>query len=547
MEKHLKPLSFLWLFGFASFFSILVIPHIFSDSPTNDEPGELTNGYFYWQGDVVTHNRHPPFSILLQALPLRLIPLKEAPPSSTQDKQLRSYDFFFILNKNRYEWMTAGGRWVTFLFGLGIGLLLFLQTRRSLHAEGLAALILWAFHPTILAYSTLSIADIPVTFFFLAAILAFQRRLEKPDLRWSLASGALAAAACCSKFSALALIPIFVLLEALRFSREPAGKKAGFPGLVARDWAWGAGAFIVFISAVYLPGTLLQPDHRPPLVYFLRGLSNMMGYSGFHHPTYFLGQATRQNHWLYFPVAFGLKNTIPFTFLVMLGTVKGLRRKKIYPPWMWITPVLFFLCVLPVQNLGIRYLLPSFPFLILMAARTLGAEWDRGKRAGRRAVRLALGGLLLWNAVSVLVNQPNLISYFNDFIPPENKIRYLADNDLDIGQDLKRLAQVGKERGWKEIKLAQFGGALDPSLYGLSCRSWTQRDLSGPQPGEVYAVNLSLFQIGPVFWPDLLPIAQGWAATTPPTGRVGDTWVYFEMPGKPTMDFSPSLSTIRIF
>jgi hypothetical protein len=146
-----------------------------------------------------------------------------------------------------------------------------------------------------------------------------------------------------------------------------------------------------------------------------------------------------------------------------------------------------------------------------------------------------------------LASEPNLISYFNDLVPVERKVYFLADSDLDMGQDLKRLAALGRQRGWNHIKLAQFGGALDPSFYGLSWVPWTQKDLSGPQPGQVYVVNVTLFQTGPVFDPDLLPIARSWASTSSPTGRVGDSWLYFEIPGKASADPSPSLSSVRIF
>ena len=547
MNPPAKTLNFGWFLLFALAFSVQVVPGIYQNSPTDDEPIELTNGYFYWKGDVVTHNHHPPLPKVLQALPLRLRTLDETIPPAAQDNQLRAYHFFFVANKGRFEWMTACGRWVSLLFGLAIGFLLFIQTRRAAPVAGFTALGLWAFHPTFLAYSGLSMADIPVTFFFLASVLAFQKHMENPGPFWGLMTGGLAASAACSKFSALALVPLFALLEGWSFFSRAKNAKPLPRHSVISDWLFGSASFLTVISILYLPGTLLQPDHRFPIVYFFKGLAHMVGYSDFHHPTFFLGQGSRQNHWLYFPAAFLLKNPVPFSLLVFLAFAEGIRKKNKYPAWMWVTPVFFFFCVLPVQNLGVRYLLPAFPFLILMAAKMAGDWRDNRHLNGRRARRLLLAGLLIWNTASVLASEPNLIGYFNDLIPTTRKIYFLSDSDLDMGQDMKRLAVAGRERGWKKIKLAQFGGALDPSFYGLNWVPWTQKDLSGPQAGQTYVVNVTLFQTGPVFSPDLLSIARGWASTTVPTGRVGDSWIYFEMPGKPSPDTSPRLPSVRIF
>lgn len=547
MHPREKSLNIAWFLIFSLAFSAQVIPGIFQNSPTDDEPIELTNGYFYWKGDAVNHNFHPPLSKTLQALPLRLKKLDSLIPASMAENQLRAYQFFFISNKGLFEWMTACGRLISLLFGLGIGLLLFMQTRQAHPVSALTCLCLWAFHPTLLAYSGLAMADITVSFFFLASVLAFKRHLEKPGLFWSLVVGSLAALAACSKFSALALVPLFAFLEVLHFWMRKGSKTFFQWRSVAVDWLYGAVAFFLIISLIYLPGTLLESGHRFPAIYFFNGLKHMMSYSDYHHPNFFLGQCSRQNHWLYFPVVFLLKNSIPFTLFTLLAVWEGLRKRVSYPTWMWMTPLFFFFCILPVQNLGVRYLLPAFPFLILMASKMAGECWNKRAFGGKQTWKLLIAGLLLWNSASVLASQPNLISYFNDLIPAEKKFSLLSDCDLDMGQDLKRLSLIGRQRGWKQVKLAQFGGALDPSFYGLNWVPWTQKDITGPQPGQVYAVNVTLFQTGPVFWPELLPIARGWSSTTPPTGRVGDSWIYFETPGKPSSDSSPSLSSVRIF
>ncbi len=60
-----------------------------------------------------------------------------------------------------------------------------------------------------------------------------------------------------------------------------------------------------------------------------------------------------------------------------------------------------------------------------------------------------------------------------------------------------------------------------------------ESDLKEPQPATVYVINASFLQLAPEAYPPTLPIAGGWIADRTPTGKVGDSWYYFEIPGKP--------------
>ncbi len=232
-------------------------------------------------------------------------------------------------------------------------------------------------------------------------------------------------------------------------------------------------------------------------------------------------------------MAFLLKSPLPFLALLATGLVLAALRKIRFPAWQWVPGLLFFAAIVPVQDLGVRYLLPAYPFFILMAAQAAGWLWER---AGQGAAwKLLLAGLALFQAASVGLNFPHSISYFNELVPSERKFSWLGDSNLDIGQDLGRLAQTARQRGWKKVKLAYFGG-VDPTAYGLDWEPWREGDLTGPRAGSVYAVNVSFFQLAPVFYPPTLPIATGWLSGARPSGRINDTWYYFEIPGKPKPD-----------
>ncbi|HXL72676.1 MAG TPA: hypothetical protein VN963_03540, partial [bacterium] len=196
--------------------------------------------------------------------------------------------------------------------------------------------------------------------------------------------------------------------------------------------------------------------------------------------------------------------------------------------WQWIPAVFFFLAVLPTPNLGIRYLLPIYPFLFLIAAQGVIWFWQEGNK--KIFFIWLLAGLLLWQTASVVFNFSHSLSYFNELVPPNRKLHYLADSNLDWGQDLKRLAQTARERNWRKVKLAYLGG-VDPQVYGLDWEPFQKADLLKPQPGTVYVVNASFYQLAPVAFPSTLPIVESWLNKTEPTGKVADSWYYFEIPG----------------
>jgi hypothetical protein len=539
MRSSSPRLGLPWLFLFLFLFAAQVVPNLFENSPTADEPGDLTAGYFYWQGDVLSDNAHPPLAKALQALPLKAFHLQVHLDPWAQDYLARNYDFFFVLNRSQFEPMLWSGRFVSLLFGLGLGILLFFSSSRAAPVERLAVMTLFTFEPTLLAFSGLAVSDLPVTFFFFAAVLAFQKHLESPGPKWALIAGFLTAMAAGCKFSALALLPLFLILEFL--NHRPKSKNRFRPFL---DWASGAVAFLAFLFILYLPGSLRLTPPALPWSYFLAGLFNMAGQTHAFHATYFWGEAGRQNHWLYYPAAFLLKNTLPFLILLFLGALLAVRKKISIQNWEWIPAFLFFLFILPVQNLGVRYLLPATPFFILLAARAAAWLWNLKPKKAPRSGKLITAGLLTWSLATAFVNNANLISYFNDFVPDQKKVYLLGDSNLDWGQDEKRLSQAVLQKGWTRLKLAQFGGA-DLALYGLKAQSWSEKDLKGPQPGFVYLVNLGFLQLGPVFDPDLEPLAQGWMAALPPTGRIGDTWLYWEIPGNPGFDSSKPIASVR--
>ena len=544
MEKrtHSKnPLSYYWFALFALFFLVQVFPRLGADSPAGDEMVDIGDGYFYWNGDVISDAHHPPLAKALQSLPVRAMGVESKAKGHFSSFERRDYNFLYVLNRDRFESVVFRARLVTLLFGLGIGFLIFWAARDLSRESGFFAMILWVLEPNLLAYSGFVMADVPLSFFLLAAVLSYQKITKGSPWKDGVRTGLLAGMAVTTKFSGAILLPLYGILEIFRFR---SAKRGTSNREIGRRWGWGGLAAILWISLLYLPGTLWIPGTHWPLSYFWDGFHSTAAYSG--HPTFFLGKLSGENHWAYYPVAFLLKSPIPFMILLAAASWLVATRRMQIPVWQWLTPALLFAAVLPFLNIGVRQVLSIYPFLILVAAQGAGWLWSQAGSRHLFLVRTLITVLLVFQAFSVVSSFPGQVGYLNELVTPEKRLYWLGDSNLDLQLDGKRLADEAKRRGWTKIKLAYFG-STDPELYGMKWDYWTRKDLAGPQPGWVYAVNVSFLQLGPAYFPDAGAINRSWITDRQPTGMAGSTWYFYESPGEAVPDDSPRLDSAPPF
>jgi hypothetical protein len=153
--------------------------------------------------------------------------------------------------------------------------------------------------------------------------------------------------------------------------------------------------------------------------------------------TYFLGEVSPSGWWSYFPVVYALKEPLPFhllTGVALLATVtrggtRGWGRRSL-ANWLrrhptetlmlsWIA-LYWSMALQATLNIGLRHLLPVFPFTIMLVARAI-SRWLAGPR-GRPgwptgpalAQGLVVTGLVLWQVVSVVRVYPSFLAYFNE-------------------------------------------------------------------------------------------------------------------------------------
>jgi hypothetical protein len=182
---------------------------------------------------------------------------------------------------------------------------------------------------------------------------------------------------------------------------------------------------------------------------------------------YLCGEFSDTGFRSYFPIAFAIKTPVPTMLLIVAGIAAiALRRARPARNGVLLVGLATYVACYAATavasniNIGHRHLLPLYPPLLVAAGAA--AAW-----LGTRAGRWLIGAALLWLVGANLYIHPHYLSYFNELIGgPARGHLYLADSNVDWGQDLKRLAAYARRHPGEKLKLAYFGAAI-PTRYGF--------------------------------------------------------------------------------
>jgi hypothetical protein len=312
---------------------------------------------------------------------------------------------------------------------------------------GAAAVLLFTNTPPVLAHAGLATMDMAVGAGVCAALYTFTRWLEDPRWLRSILFGCALAIALLSKFSSLLVLPVCVIALTILFR----------PKLRGRNWAWIPVAFLLIWGAYRFSfGPMTEHVARDaagqggiwakipqPLLHFvesvpipapqiLDGLWQVHGHVEGGHTAYLLGQHSFHGWWYFFPVALSVKTPLGILLLAAAG---ALSRKVRVPALLC---AVLLLVNLPTSlNIGVRYMMPFFPLLSLVAAGGVLRLWQW--RRGAAIVPL------VWLVISAGLAHPDYIAYFNE-LAGSHPERILVDSDLDWGQDMQRLAAELRRR-----------------------------------------------------------------------------------------------------
>lgn len=334
---------------------------------------------------------------------------------------------------------------------------------------GVASVFVFTNLPPVLAHSAIATTDMAVAAGVITGLYAFTRWLDGPTALRSVLLGLAMAFAFLGKFSSVVFlgvsIAVIVVLYTIAERRLPrripllaiSAVVMFFAVWTVYRFSWGRitepvlddatsqGGLMSRVPVPLLKAFAATPIPMPeiPDGLWIVHEHNLVG-----HAAYLLGDYRKSGWWYFFPVALAVKAPIAFLLLVALGLV-------LIGPFDWrkwapaLCAIAMFAACMPARlNIGLRYLLPMFPLLSIVAGGALVRLWP--SRPGRIAAVVLAG----WLSISVALAHPDYLAYFNEAASREPE-RFLVDSDLDWGQDVKRLC-----RKLKELKVPQINLAL---------------------------------------------------------------------------------------
>ena len=347
------------------------------------------------------------------------------------------------------------------------------------------AVFLFAFCPVVLGHSGLATTDAALMAMFLLSVLGFQNFLAEPALSTAILAGVCLGLGLLTKFTE---IPFFLVTSAGLFLYTALRKKrvqihwrfASLAIMVACLVVWAGYRFEV--GPVFTPEFLQESGSRRlapflashgmiralllwrwvPAQDFFRGIYEVILRGGIHGGTsYLLGKVYSGGRWEFFPVALVVKSPIALLIFVVVESVWLMSTRE----WKFASTSallligvasLLLICMCGNINIGVRHILPVYPFLAMLGAGGAVRLWSlRGVRWLRVSARVVVALLLGWSLETCLHAAPDLFPYFNE-ISDSHASYFLVDSDLDWGQDLHRLSVTLRQLGVQSVSLDLF-------------------------------------------------------------------------------------------
>jgi hypothetical protein len=534
------------LFAVLSIELLLCIRH---ESQTWDEACHIFAGYSYWtRGDFGMNPEHPPLVKLLATVPLLNLDLRVPAHPKTFSKEedfLSATEFVYQNDAERILFRTRAA--VATLTVL-LAFVLFVATKRMFGiGAALFALFLLVFEPNILAHGMVVTTDVGLTLLLFATVYGFYRYVQSPSLACFGFTSMAAGFALATKHSGILVFPILIALATCEVIRGKLNQRKAhnilepLPTPARRFFKLGTAIMgIGLIAGAILwafYGFHLEPrsgvDGQPRLMQYaaqlqhpiqaklivqfakwhllpesyLYGLADVGVTAEFSH-SYLLGKIYPHGKWFYFPVAFAIKSTLPLLVLLVMAPIvlwkeTEYRRELIF---LLVPAVIYFLVAMTSgMNIGVRHILPVYPFLIAIAGWTASTLIHR-----RRQWVFVIVCLFLFAAASSLHAFPVYVAYSNEMWGgPSQTYKYLSDSNVDWGQQLKATKKYLNSRHVDHCWFAYFADVVvDSTYYGIPCKPlttiasvWLQPSIEVPAnidgPVLISAGVLSGYEFGP--------------------------------------------------
>jgi 4-amino-4-deoxy-L-arabinose transferase-like glycosyltransferase len=478
-------------------------------SVTADEILHITGGYFYDKyGDFRIQPENGVLPQRWAGLPAVLMgapppPLENNIYWRTSDASVMGHQFFYETGHDHWPILMAG-RAMNALFSVATGVLIFCWARALFGVmAGFFSLGLFALCPNHLAHGALATSDAAAIFFLLAAVGAFWRHVSAPGAGRLVLSSVVFGLACVAKYSAVLLLPIFVLLLIWRHLASERHEGLS-PRTIALCTLTHAAAAVAIIWAFYgFRYTAFAPG-VPPADHFIAGWDRVLPSIGWQgtvinqcrmlkllpeaflygyawvvqsaqaRSAYLAGEYSIFGWPAFFPLTFLWKTPLPVLAALVCGTAvvaaRWARDRVVWradltrmAPLVTLFVVYWAFSVTSKLNIGHRHILPTYPILFIL----LGGIAAPGVLTG--IWKLAVPATLVaGQLVANIRSAPHYLAFFNSLAGgPSNGWRLLVDSSLDWGQDLPGLKRwLDANAGNEPVFLSYFGSG-EPDYYGV--------------------------------------------------------------------------------
>ena len=535
--------------------AIITISSVAGDSVTMDESSHLPAGYSYiYKADMRINPEHPPLMKDLAGLPLLFIKGVNFPEQSKSWNQEINgqWEFgsdFLYRSGNNPDKMIFWGRMPMIAILLLLGFYVFMWAKELFGNNiALLSLFLYGFSPTLLAHGRLVTTDVAAAAGAFISTYYFVKFLNNPSKKNIVLSGIFFGLAELLKYSLILLVPFFGLVVII-FSFS---KSNNFKDFLKTFWFYfiksvliGLIGFIL-IYIVYLYHVWNYPlekqlsdtkfiltsfKTRPladltsllagipifrPIAQYLLGLFMVLQRASGGNTSYFMGEISAAGWKNYFPMVYLIKETLSFHILLLFSLLFGIWSLFKKPFWqntifrtkkwlkehlaefsMFLFVIIYWATSLSSNlNIGVRHLLPVFPFTIVLVAFAILTFVNKGQYSNYK--RIVLAFLLIWQAVSVLLVFPHFLAYFNEIAGgAKNGYKFAVDSNLDWGQDLRRLSDWTNEKNIDKIYVDYFGGGnTEYYLKNKFLPWWGSRNPNEMPKGSYLAVSATFLQGG---------------------------------------------------
>lgn len=506
-----------------------------SESAIMDELAHIPAGYGYVKYlDYRLNPEHPPLIKALSALPLLFenlnFPTQAKSWISDVNGQWDTGTAFLYESGNNADQILETARIFPIILTLLTIILIYIWSRELLgNWWSLLPTFLFGLSPTILAHGHYVTTDLGAAFGFLLAMYLFYKFILAPSRSHLIWFGIGLGLAELMKFSLVLIIPYFLVMLLIVAWAEHWHKfwRRLKNFILILIIAYTVVYLVYFLFTLHYPMAKQISDTQSiiasanpqwlakidiamthnvftrPIAQYLLGVLMTLQRSAGGNTGYFMGEVSNTGSRLYFPIVFGLKETLPALILILLGAFLGLKNtlKKVKKSFtatknnfldylgthftefgmLVFIAIYWAYSINSPLNIGFRHVLPTLPFIYILTASSL-KSWFQLKIAEQNNIfgkimnaagnffksSLKIGFiaiLLIWALGETVMAAPYFLSYFNELGGgTQNGYHYVTDSNYDWGQDLKRLAAFTQTNNIPKIAVDYFGGG-NPKYY----------------------------------------------------------------------------------